>query len=85
MSSEPAQYLQDRQRWSQPIDMDETELMFLGATASAYIQQQTKGQYPAPLAALELMLGAARARRRSRCQQEAEAIRRTLRHAHQRA
>lgn len=50
------QYLADRQRWSQPIGMSETELMFLGATASAYIQQQTKGQYPAPVAALELLL-----------------------------
>ena len=37
--------------------MDETELMFLGVTANAYIQQQTKGQYPAPIAALEVMIG----------------------------
>jgi 3-hydroxyacyl-CoA dehydrogenase/enoyl-CoA hydratase/3-hydroxybutyryl-CoA epimerase/3-hydroxyacyl-CoA dehydrogenase/enoyl-CoA hydratase/3-hydroxybutyryl-CoA epimerase/enoyl-CoA isomerase len=49
----------DRERWSGPIAISETELGFLGATASAYIQQQTKGHYPAPLAALELMLGAA--------------------------
>jgi 3-hydroxyacyl-CoA dehydrogenase/enoyl-CoA hydratase/3-hydroxybutyryl-CoA epimerase/3-hydroxyacyl-CoA dehydrogenase/enoyl-CoA hydratase/3-hydroxybutyryl-CoA epimerase/enoyl-CoA isomerase len=49
----------DRERWSRPIAISETELGFLGATASAYIQQQTKGHYPAPLAALELMLGAA--------------------------
>ncbi len=53
------QYLRDRQRWNAPIEMNETELGFLGATASAYIQQQTKGQYPAPLAALEVMLEAA--------------------------
>jgi 3-hydroxyacyl-CoA dehydrogenase/enoyl-CoA hydratase/carnithine racemase len=53
------QYLADRERWSGPIDISDTELGFLGATASAYIQGQTKGQYPAPLAALELMLGAA--------------------------
>lgn len=52
-------YLADRQRWSAPINISETELGFLGATASAYIQGQTKGQYPAPLAALEAMLGAA--------------------------
>jgi 3-hydroxyacyl-CoA dehydrogenase/enoyl-CoA hydratase/3-hydroxybutyryl-CoA epimerase/3-hydroxyacyl-CoA dehydrogenase/enoyl-CoA hydratase/3-hydroxybutyryl-CoA epimerase/enoyl-CoA isomerase len=52
-------YLKDRQRWSGPIDISETELGFLGATASAYIQGQTKGHYPAPLAALELMLSAA--------------------------
>ncbi|HVX10136.1 MAG TPA: 3-hydroxyacyl-CoA dehydrogenase NAD-binding domain-containing protein [Pirellulales bacterium] len=52
-------YLADRERWRQPIDMDDTELGFLGATASAYIQGQTKGHYPAPLAALEVLLGAA--------------------------
>ena len=49
----------DRQRWSGPLPIDETELGFLGATASAVIQQQTKGHYPAPLAALEVMLGGA--------------------------
>ena len=53
------QYLKDRVSWSSPIDISETELGFLGATASALIQQQTKGQYPAPLAALEVMLGGA--------------------------
>jgi len=52
-------YLRDREAWKQPIGMDETELGFLGATASGYIQQQTKGQYPAPLVALEALLGAA--------------------------
>ena len=45
------QYLKDRQRWSAPIAISEMELGFLGATASGYIQQQTKGHYPAPLAA----------------------------------
>ncbi len=50
------QYLTDRQRWAQPIAVEPTELGFLGATASAMIQQETKGQYPAPMAALELML-----------------------------
>jgi 3-hydroxyacyl-CoA dehydrogenase/enoyl-CoA hydratase/carnithine racemase len=50
------QYEQDRQRWSRPLDVNMTELGFLGATASAVIQQETKGQYPAPSAALELML-----------------------------
>jgi 3-hydroxyacyl-CoA dehydrogenase/enoyl-CoA hydratase/carnithine racemase len=53
------QYRQDRQRWSEPIRLDETELAFLGATASAYIQQKTKGHYPAPMAALEVLLGGA--------------------------
>lgn len=53
------QYLEDRKLWNGPVDIDETELGFLGATASALIQQQTKGQYPAPMAALEVMLGSA--------------------------
>jgi 3-hydroxyacyl-CoA dehydrogenase/enoyl-CoA hydratase/carnithine racemase len=53
------EYLADRERWHEPLDMDETELGFLGATASAYIQSQTKGHYPAPLAALEVLLGSA--------------------------
>jgi 3-hydroxyacyl-CoA dehydrogenase/enoyl-CoA hydratase/3-hydroxybutyryl-CoA epimerase/3-hydroxyacyl-CoA dehydrogenase/enoyl-CoA hydratase/3-hydroxybutyryl-CoA epimerase/enoyl-CoA isomerase len=53
------QYLEDRRRWAGPIDISETELGFLGATASAYIQGQTKGHYPAPLAALEVMLASA--------------------------
>ena len=65
-------HLKDRQRWAGPIDISENELGFLGATASAYIQQQTKGQYPAPLAALEVMLGAASADLETACRQEAE-------------
>jgi 3-hydroxyacyl-CoA dehydrogenase/enoyl-CoA hydratase/3-hydroxybutyryl-CoA epimerase/3-hydroxyacyl-CoA dehydrogenase/enoyl-CoA hydratase/3-hydroxybutyryl-CoA epimerase/enoyl-CoA isomerase len=52
-------FRRDRDRWAGPIAISETELGFLGATASAYIQQQTKGHYPAPLAALEVMLGGA--------------------------
>jgi 3-hydroxyacyl-CoA dehydrogenase/enoyl-CoA hydratase/3-hydroxybutyryl-CoA epimerase/3-hydroxyacyl-CoA dehydrogenase/enoyl-CoA hydratase/3-hydroxybutyryl-CoA epimerase/enoyl-CoA isomerase len=67
-------YLKDRTRWSRPIDMDDTELAFLGATANAYIQQQTKGQYPAPIAALELMLGAAGSDLATACQMEADAF-----------
>lgn len=53
------QYRSDRELWAGKLDISETELGFLGATASAYLQQQTKGHYPAPLAALEIMLGAA--------------------------
>ncbi|HEX3725146.1 MAG TPA: 3-hydroxyacyl-CoA dehydrogenase NAD-binding domain-containing protein [Pirellulales bacterium] len=52
-------YRLDRQRWDGPIDISDTELGFLGATASAMIQGQTDGKYPAPQAALELMLGSA--------------------------
>ena len=68
------QYLADRQQWSQPIDMEETELGFLGATASAVIQQQTKGQYPAPEAALEVMLEAAGRDVDAACRMEAEGM-----------
>jgi 3-hydroxyacyl-CoA dehydrogenase/enoyl-CoA hydratase/carnithine racemase len=53
------QYLRDRKRWDGPIDMTDTELGFLGATASAVIQGQTEGKYPAPLAVLEVLLGSA--------------------------
>lgn len=56
---ETKQYLADRKQRLKPITISDTELGFLGATASAYIQQQTKGQYPAPLAALETLLGGA--------------------------
>jgi 3-hydroxyacyl-CoA dehydrogenase/enoyl-CoA hydratase/3-hydroxybutyryl-CoA epimerase/3-hydroxyacyl-CoA dehydrogenase/enoyl-CoA hydratase/3-hydroxybutyryl-CoA epimerase/enoyl-CoA isomerase len=66
------QYLEDRKRWSGPIAISDTELGFLGATASAYIQQQTKGHYPAPLAALEVMLGATGLDVEAACQLEAE-------------
>jgi 3-hydroxyacyl-CoA dehydrogenase/enoyl-CoA hydratase/3-hydroxybutyryl-CoA epimerase/3-hydroxyacyl-CoA dehydrogenase/enoyl-CoA hydratase/3-hydroxybutyryl-CoA epimerase/enoyl-CoA isomerase len=65
-------FRRDRERWAGPIEISETELGFLGATASAYIQQQTKGHYPAPLAALELMLGAAGVDLDTACQMEAE-------------
>lgn len=68
------QYLADRQAWSQPIPISDTELGFLGATASAYIQQQTKGQYPAPLAVLEAMLGAAGVDVQAACELETEAF-----------
>lgn len=51
-------YLHDRETWSDPISITETELGFLGVTASAVIQQQTKGHYPAPQSALEVMLEA---------------------------
>jgi 3-hydroxyacyl-CoA dehydrogenase/enoyl-CoA hydratase/carnithine racemase len=53
------QYRHDRQLWQQGIEISDTELGFLGATASAMIQGQTGGQYPAPMAVLELMLGSA--------------------------
>ncbi len=68
------QWKRDRKRWSQPIAMSETELGFLGATASAMIQQKTKGFYPAPMAALELMLEASQLDLAEACQAESEAF-----------
>ena len=68
------QYLKDREAWAGPVDMGETELYFLGATANAYILQQTKGQYPAPVAALELMLASSTKSIDEACQMEAEAF-----------
>ncbi|HTU25100.1 MAG TPA: 3-hydroxyacyl-CoA dehydrogenase NAD-binding domain-containing protein, partial [Pirellulales bacterium] len=67
-------YRKDRQRWAGPIVESETELGFLGATASGYIQQKTGGHYPAPLAALEIMLGAAGLPIDAACDQEAEGM-----------
>ena len=67
-------YLKDRKRWSDPVPIDETELGFLGATASAVIRQQTRGHYPAPMAALEVMLGAAGTPIEDACQMEAEGM-----------
>jgi 3-hydroxyacyl-CoA dehydrogenase/enoyl-CoA hydratase/3-hydroxybutyryl-CoA epimerase/3-hydroxyacyl-CoA dehydrogenase/enoyl-CoA hydratase/3-hydroxybutyryl-CoA epimerase/enoyl-CoA isomerase len=68
------QYEKDRERWQGPIDISPTELGFLGATASAYIQGQTKGHYPAPLAALEVLLGGAGVDSDTACQMEAEGM-----------
>ena len=65
-------YLADRQRWSQPIDMADNELAFLGATAVAMIQQETKGHYPAPVAALELLLEASSVDVDTACKMESE-------------
>ena len=50
-------FLQDRAQWAQPTEMSETELGFLGVTAAGFIEGQTKGHYPAPLAALEVLIG----------------------------
>ena len=52
------QWKKDREAWHRPVDISDTELGFFGATASAVIQQQTGGKYPAPGTALEVMLEA---------------------------
>lgn len=65
-------FQKDRDCWEAPLGLSETELGFIGATASAYIQGQTKGHYPAPMAALEVMLGAAGVDVWTACKMEAE-------------
>ena len=65
-------YLRDRLGWSQPLNMTDTELGFLAATASAVIKQQTKGQYPAPEAALEVMMESSQVDAETACRLEAE-------------
>ena len=67
-------YLKDRQRLRSPITINETELGFLGVTAGAWIRQQTKGHYPAPEVALNLMLETAFCDEETACQKEAEAV-----------
>lgn len=67
-------WLEDRERWSKPIAMSETELGFLGATTAGVIQQKTKGLYPAPMAALELMLEASQLDLEAACEAEAAAF-----------
>lgn len=64
-------YRCDREGWSAPIRLSETELGFLGVTANGYIQQQTKGQYPAPPLALETMLEGSTLEIDAACQCEA--------------
>lgn len=64
----------NRKRASEPVKMSETELAFLGATANAMIQQETHGNYPAPLLALELMLEASSLPLEDALQREAEAF-----------
>ncbi len=68
------EYLEDRKTWRQPVEISETELGFLAATASAMIGQQTHGQYPAPEAALETMLESAAVGAEEACQMEAEGM-----------
>jgi 3-hydroxyacyl-CoA dehydrogenase/enoyl-CoA hydratase/3-hydroxybutyryl-CoA epimerase/3-hydroxyacyl-CoA dehydrogenase/enoyl-CoA hydratase/3-hydroxybutyryl-CoA epimerase/enoyl-CoA isomerase len=68
------QYLKDRQTWSGPLPLDDTELGFLAVTANAFISGQTKGNYPAPIAALNTMVGAARADIEGACEAEAKGM-----------
>jgi 3-hydroxyacyl-CoA dehydrogenase/enoyl-CoA hydratase/3-hydroxybutyryl-CoA epimerase/3-hydroxyacyl-CoA dehydrogenase/enoyl-CoA hydratase/3-hydroxybutyryl-CoA epimerase/enoyl-CoA isomerase len=67
-------YLRERERLSRPVSMSDTEVTFLGATASAAIQKETQGQYPAPVAALSLMLESSRTSVDEALASEAEAF-----------
>ena len=67
-------FRRDRERCAGPMTVNQTELVFLGATASAIIQQETKGQYPAPAAALELMLETCQLPAEQALQREAEGM-----------
>ncbi|MBM4075914.1 MAG: multifunctional fatty acid oxidation complex subunit alpha, partial [Planctomycetes bacterium] len=67
-------YLKDRQRWSQPIVMGRTEFEFLKATADAQVQMATKGQYPAPVAAVKLMMATSAMNEDDACRKESEAF-----------
>ncbi len=49
-------YLKDRERLQRPLELHPTEADFLRSMATVRIQEETKGQFPAPQAALELML-----------------------------
>jgi len=68
------QFKHDRQTWSQPIAISETELTFLGLTAAALIKQTTKGKYPAPEAALETMLEGSMLAEELACELEARGM-----------
>jgi 3-hydroxyacyl-CoA dehydrogenase/enoyl-CoA hydratase/carnithine racemase len=68
------QYLKDREAAQRSTSMSPTEITFLGATASAMIQRETYGNYPAPLLALEVMLEGASASVDEALQREAAAF-----------
>jgi len=72
--AESGRFRADREKGSASIEMSDTELAFLGATGAAYIQQQTGGHYPAPTAALEVMIEAAGEKLEVACRLEAEAF-----------
>jgi len=67
-------YVHDRKRSADHLRVNETELEFLGATASAVIRQKTKGHYPAPAFALELMLESAAENQITACRRESESL-----------
>ncbi|QDU58771.1 3-hydroxyacyl-CoA dehydrogenase NAD-binding domain-containing protein [Aeoliella mucimassa] len=66
------EYLANREKWASEIPINEAELAFLGATALGVIQQETKGHYPAPLVALEVLLEGALLDIDAACELESE-------------
>lgn len=68
------QYKKDRLQWQQPVLLSETEMTFLKITASAMISQQTQGNYPAPMVALETMLKTASMGPEAACEVEAKGL-----------
>ena len=74
LESSTGDYLHDRESWVGRIDISPQELGFIGATASAVIQQITKGQYPAPMLALETMMNGAMVDSNAACELEAKGM-----------
>jgi 3-hydroxyacyl-CoA dehydrogenase/enoyl-CoA hydratase/3-hydroxybutyryl-CoA epimerase/3-hydroxyacyl-CoA dehydrogenase/enoyl-CoA hydratase/3-hydroxybutyryl-CoA epimerase/enoyl-CoA isomerase len=72
--SQQQAYLALRATADQPVSMPPQEMAFLGAVAAAKIQQETSGHYPAPLAAIELMLETASLSVTAALAQEAEVM-----------
>lgn len=72
LEQQSGDYLIDRDSWRKAIDISETEMGFLAITADAVIKQQTKGHYPAPEKALEVMLQGAFVDEEAACVLEAE-------------
>lgn len=68
------QFRHQRRARQQPLTPEPNELALLGASAAALIQQQTQGHYPAPQAALELMLETCQLPEAEALQREAEGM-----------
>jgi 3-hydroxyacyl-CoA dehydrogenase/enoyl-CoA hydratase/3-hydroxybutyryl-CoA epimerase/3-hydroxyacyl-CoA dehydrogenase/enoyl-CoA hydratase/3-hydroxybutyryl-CoA epimerase/enoyl-CoA isomerase len=47
------EWRRERERRAQPLNLSQDQMMFAFGTAEGYIRGKTKGQYPAPLAALK--------------------------------
>lgn len=72
LEAKTKRYQADREAWQGSLSVSETEMGFLAITASAMITQQTKGHYPAPEAALEVMLQGVTVNEQAACDLEAQ-------------